>query len=119
MDDSVKTEVASNTNKTNYKTKDYVRRASNKYRQKKYNEDEEYRKDKIAKSMLNYEKNKEKIKEKYKNDVETKERRKLYMREYRAKKKAEKLLISQQQTKDETKDETNSEAVSNNNVIPQ
>lgn len=78
-----------------FKTKDYVRRANNKYRKKKYNEDEEYRKATIAKSILNYEKNKEKIKDKYTNDAETKERRKLYMRQYRARKKTEKQLAEQ------------------------
>lgn len=90
--------TASNVNDKQYKTKDYVRRASNKYRQKKYKEDEEYRKDKIAKSILNYEKNKDKIKNKNKDDEEYKTKRKLYMREYRAKKKAEKQLAEQQQS---------------------
>ena len=63
------------------KTKDYVRRANNKYRKKKYYEDEEYRKNKLEYSKQNYEKNKEKYKEK----------RKLYMREYNARKKKEKI----------------------------
>jgi hypothetical protein len=102
MDESGKKHIISNVIEKQYKTKDYVRWASNKYRQKKYNEDKEYRKDKIAKSMLNYEKNKDKIKDKYKNNVETKERRKLYMREYRAKKKAEKLLSAKQQSGNES-----------------
>jgi hypothetical protein len=64
------------------KTKDYVRRANNKYRKKKYYEDEEYRKKKLEYSKLNYKKNKEKYKEK----------RKLYMKEYNARKKQAKIL---------------------------
>jgi hypothetical protein len=67
-------------NKTEYKTPDYVRRAVNKYRNKKYNEDEKYRNHHIEMVKLNYEKNKEKYRE----------QRKAYMREYRARKKAEK-----------------------------
>ena len=82
-----------NSEKKEYKTKDYRRRATNKYRKKKYNEDEEYRAKNLESSRKNYDKNKE-------ND-EYKMKKKLYMREYRAKKKAEKLLISQQQAKDE------------------
>lgn len=70
-----------------YKTKDYVRRALNKYRQKKYEEDEEFKKKTLEGCKKNYIKNKD--------DEEYKTKRKLYMREYRAKKKAEKLLGQQ------------------------
>lgn len=68
-----------------YKTKDYVRRAINKYKKKKYAEDEEFRKKQSISSKKSYEKNKDKHKEK----------RKLYMREYRARKK--KVQSSNQQ----------------------
>lgn len=60
-----------------YKTKDYVRRAINNYRNKRYNVDDEYRKKQIETSKQHYQENKEKYKE-YK---------KLYMRSYRARKK--------------------------------
>lgn len=73
-----------------YKTKDYVRRATNKYRNKKYNEDEAFKKKTLECSKQNY--------NKHKNDEEYKTKRKLYMREYRAKKKAEKLLAQQTQS---------------------
>lgn len=62
-----------------YKTKDYVRRANNKYRKKKYAEDPEFRR-KIKESVA---KSQEKKKDEYK------EKKRNYMREYRAKKKAE------------------------------
>ena len=77
-----------------YKTKNYVRRAVNKYRKKKYNEDEDYKKKILECSKNNYNKNKD--------DEEYKMKRKLYMREYRAKKKAEKLLSVQQQSGNES-----------------
>lgn len=73
-------ELDTETNKKEFKTPEYVRRAINKYRNKKYNEDENYRKHHIETVKLNYEKNKEKYRE----------QRKAYMKEYRAKKKAEK-----------------------------
>jgi len=84
-----------------YKTKNYVRRAMNKYRKKKYNEDEDYKKKTLECSKNNYNKNKD--------DEEYKMKRKLYMREYRAKKKAENLLISQLQ-------QSGSESASNDNA---
>ena len=65
-----------------YKTKDYVRRAKQKYRNRKYSEDEEYRANHKAKSKEWYNKNKS-------NDT-LKEKRALYMKEYRARKKREK-----------------------------
>ena len=61
-----------------YKTKDYVRRAVNKYRKKKYATDEEYR----AKQLISCKNSHEKNRENYK------EQKRLYMRDYRAKKKA-------------------------------
>jgi hypothetical protein len=69
-----------NINEKIYKTKDYVRRAINKYQKKRYAEDEEYREKQIEYVMLAQKKKPEKYKE-YK---------KIYMREYRAKKKEEK-----------------------------
>ena len=69
-----------NINEKIYKTKDYVRRAINKYKKKSYAEDEEYR-----------EKQKEIIYlSKQKNIDKCRVYSKLYMREYRAKKKEEK-----------------------------
>jgi len=63
-----------------YKTKDYVRRANNKYRKKKYTEDPEYREKQIERCKQSHKKNPDK----YREDS------RLYMREYRAKKKLEK-----------------------------
>lgn len=83
MDESGKKHNVSNVSEKQFKTKDYVRRAVNKYRQKKYNEDEEYRTKNKECTRNNYNKNKD--------DEAYKMKRKLYMREYRAKKKAEKL----------------------------
>jgi hypothetical protein len=77
-----------------YKTKNYVRRAMNKYRKKKYNEDEDYKNKTLECSKNNYNKNKD--------NEEYKMKRKLYMREYRAKKKAEKLLSAKQQSENES-----------------
>jgi len=77
-----------------YKTKNYVRRAMNKYRKKKYNEDEDYKNKTLECSKNNYNKNKD--------NEEYKMKRKLYMREYRAKKKAEKLLSVKQQSGNES-----------------
>ena len=72
--------------KTEYKTKDYVRRALNNYHKKRVEQDPEYQ-EKLKEDRKKYkEQNKDKIKEKMK----------IYMREYRAKKKAEKLAFSQQ-----------------------
>jgi len=65
-----------------YKTKDYVRRAKQNYRNKKYAEDEEYRAIHLAKAKEWYNKNKS-------NDT-LKEKRALYMKEYNARKKREK-----------------------------
>ena len=62
-----------------YKTKDYVRRAANKYKKKKYAEDPEFRQKHLESSKKSQQKNSEKYREYRKN----------YMREYRAKKKAE------------------------------
>ena len=66
-----------------YKKKDYVRRANNKYRKKKYAEDLEYK----EKQLESCKQSQKKYNEKYK------EHKRQYMREYRAKKKAEKQLI--------------------------
>lgn len=63
-----------------YKTKDYVRRANNKYRKKKYTEDPEYREKQIESCKQSHKKNPDKYRE----------YSRLYMREYRAKKKLEK-----------------------------
>jgi hypothetical protein len=72
--------------KTEYKTKDYVRRALNNYHKKRVEKDPEYE-NKLKEDRKKYrEKNKDKIKEKMK----------IYMREYRAKKKEEKLASSKQ-----------------------
>ena len=68
-----------------YKTKDYVRRANSKYRNRKYKEDEEFRKRHKESKKKNYEKNKD--------NKEYKEKRNKYMREYRARKKEEKLQM--------------------------
>jgi len=84
-----------------YKTKNYVRRAMNKYRKKKYNEDEDYKNKTLECSKNNYNKNKD--------NEEYKMKRKLYMREYRAKKKAEKLLSVKQQSGNES---------ASNDIIP-
>ena len=72
-----------------YKQKDYIRRAANKYKKKKYAEDPEFRQKHIDSSKKSQQKNSEKYKEYRKN----------YMREYRARKKAEK-------NKSDTKTET-------------
>ena len=75
-----------------YKTKDYVRRAKQKYANKKYAEDEEYRSIHLAKSKEWYNKNKS-------SDL-VKEKRSLYMKEYYARKKREKEeQAKQNQTK--------------------
>lgn len=66
-------------NKKIYKTKEYVRRANNKYKKKKYAEDSEYR-EKHLKGVADAKK---------KNAEHYNEYRRKYMREYRAKKKAE------------------------------
>ncbi len=63
-----------------YKTKDYVRRAVNNYRKKRYATDAEYR-EKQKETIIS---SQQKKPEKYR------EYKRLYMREYRAKKKLEK-----------------------------
>lgn len=83
MDESAIFVANGNVSEKQFKTKDYVRRAVNKYRQKMYNGDEEYRTKNKECTRNNYNKNKD--------NEEYKMKRKLYMREYRAKKKAEKL----------------------------
>ena len=62
-----------------YKTKDYVRRAINKYRKKKYSEDAEYREKQKDTVIASHQKHIEKYRE----------QSRIYMREYRARKKAE------------------------------
>ena len=69
-----------------YKTKDYVRRANNKYKKNKYANDDEYRKKQIETCRKSQEKNKEKYKEK----------KRLYMQQYRAKKKIENIKSQEQ-----------------------
>jgi len=101
-----------NTEKKHYKTKEYVRRANNKYKKNKYNNDEDFRNKTLEMSKLNYEKHKERYKEKLKENYnknkdneEYKTKRKLYMQAYRARKKAEKQLAEQQISgKDEKSD---------------
>lgn len=63
-----------------YKTKDYIRRAHQKYAKKRYETDTEYREKRIESSKKSHQKNPDKYRE----------YSKLYMREYRAKKKLEK-----------------------------
>lgn len=63
-----------------YKTKDYVRRAKQKYEHKKYIEDPEYRDKRLESIKKSHQKNADKYRE----------YSRLYMREYRAKKKLEK-----------------------------
>jgi hypothetical protein len=63
-----------------YKTKDYVRRAVNNYRKKRYATDAEYR-EKQKETIIS---SQQKKPEKYR------EYKRLYMREYRSKKKLEK-----------------------------
>jgi len=86
-----------------YKTKDYVRRAINKYRKKKYSENEEYRKKQIEQVAISQKKNPEKYRE----------YSKIYMREYRARKKAEK--ISRESNKDISVD--NKSDINNEKII--
>ena len=74
-----------------YKTKDYVRRANNKYRKKKYAEDLEYRQKQLECCKQSLSKNPEKYKEYKKN----------YMREYRARKKLEKEQANTENTQDD------------------
>lgn len=86
IDNSIKDEkeqtLDNDNDKKLYKTKDYVRRANNKYRKNKYNNDPEFR-EKCLESTRN---SKIKYNEKYK------EQKRNYMREYRARKKAEKII---------------------------
>lgn len=63
------------------KTKDYILRAKRKYERKRYQEDPEFRKNKIEGSNEHKKKNIEKTREYYRK----------YMRKYRDKKKAEKV----------------------------
>ena len=94
MDDTVDT----NKEVKEYKTKDYVRRAVNKYRKKKYAEDAEYKAKHIASVMECREKNKEKY-----NEYNRK-----YMKEYYARKKREKEeQAKQNQTNETNKPDTN------------
>ena len=67
-----------------YKTKDYVRRAINNYKKKRYAGDVEFREKQKQIVVSSQKKNPEKYRE----------YSRIYMREYRAKKKAEKQLQS-------------------------
>jgi hypothetical protein len=93
----------------NYKTKDYVRRALNKYRNKKYNENEEFKQKTLEGCKKNYIKNKD--------NEEYKTKRKLYMREYRAKKKAEKQLEQQPTPGNGESARDNSDNVADSNAV--
>lgn len=87
----MQTQIESDHNeKKEYKTKDYILRAKQKYRNKKYSENEEFREKILAKNREWYHANKDKQKEK----------RAKYMKEYNARKKLEKQLIKTNNTSD-------------------
>ena len=86
-----------------YKTKDYIRRATNNYRRKKYSEDPEFKEQQLAKNREFYQQNKDKYKEK----------RSIYMKAYYQRKKAEKKV----QTTTDIENSTITENLENLNIV--